>query len=56
MKKLKIMTLVFGGAYLSGMLAELQGIDAEKIESIDALNFELGQKLSTVSKLEESLN
>ena len=52
----KLLVLVFAGLFLSAMLAELQGIDAERIESIDSLKYELGQRISTISKLEQNLN
>lgn len=49
----KILSLVYGGAYLSALLAELQGIDAKRIEFIEILKSELDNRLATVMRLEE---
>lgn len=51
----KIVSLIFIGSYISCKLAELNGIDAEKIEFVDRLKKELGEKINLVNRLEEKL-
>jgi glucose/mannose-6-phosphate isomerase len=54
-KLAKIVSLIFIGSYISCKLAELNGIDAEKIEFIDRLKKELKEKTNLVEKLGNSI-
>lgn len=54
-KLAKIVSLIFIGSYISCKLAELNGIDAEKIEFVDRLKKELKERINLVDRLEEKL-
>lgn len=54
-KLAKIVSLIFIGSYISCKLAELNGIDAEKIEFVDRLKKELKERVNLVDRLEKKL-
>jgi glucose/mannose-6-phosphate isomerase len=54
-KLAKIVSLIFIGSYISCKLAELNGIDAEKIEFVDKLKKELKERINLVDRLEKKL-